>query len=495
MSTFTLGTEFTSAPRTPSYFNGRLLAADDLTADQQTLRARDRSIGEAAGSGVVRGFWVTASSTTVQVAPGLGITRNGEPVLLNVSAALPLAVPLAEVAPKNAAKFSCCESGPSQTTGSVVGSGVYLLTVRPATSTEGGNCAGSWTIAGLEFRVTTLPLGDSVGGFELTTGTRRNLVAHWSFGTETLAGLPRSPFDFGGAYGFDELTDLTPDDLALAVLAWDGQQISDLDNWSARRRVVTPEPATGTFAILSGDRRIAEGQARFQQFQDQAGELVAAETASTVRAPDVFGFLPPAGFLPIEVNALERVREWLAREQDLELLELAARAAAGSGFNVTQFFGRLAVFGGIIDWDLAEFALRDSWHRTPVSTALNLGDNNGDDASAPTPTFPDEVDPPGGIGGVNRLDDRPIESPVALLSGRPLTFYLVRENLVQFAERRPAKQRRRLRFTREGPTRSGLYVFFMANWLLLRQTRPPAVVVGGLIGRNVVPTDPGNVPR
>ena len=505
MSTFTLGTEFTAAPRTPTYFNGRLLAADDLAADQQTLRERDRLVGEAAGSGVVRGFWVTASSTTVQVAPGLGVTGTGEPVRLSVSATLPLAVPLADAAPTNAAKFSCCDSGPSETTGSVVGSGMYLLTVRPATSTEGGRCAGSWTLAGVEFRVTAVPLGDSVAGIELTTANRRNLLAHWCFGTETLAGLPRSVFDFAGEYGFDELTDLTPDDLPIATLAWDGQRISDLDNWSARRRVTTPEPATGPFAILSGDRRIAEGQARFAQFQDQAGELVATETASTVQAPEVFGFLPPAGFLPIEVDVLTKISERMQqsrdllegredveerprhppeREEDLELLALAAQAAAGSGFNVARFFGKLAVFGGIIDWDLAEFALRDSWHRLPVSTrAFAVGDDDNNDNGGFDVGFNDSFD---GFDDINRRDGQ-IDSGGSLgrLDGRLLTFYLLRQNLVQFTERQSALgQRRRMRFTKQGPTRSGLYVFFMASWQLLQPTRPP-VVLSGLTGKPV----------
>ena len=76
MATFTLGTDFTSAPRQPSYVNGRLLLADDLSSDQTTLRARDRWIGEAAGSGVVRGLTVTSSATTLSVAPGLGINRG-----------------------------------------------------------------------------------------------------------------------------------------------------------------------------------------------------------------------------------------------------------------------------------------------------------------------------------------------------------------------------------------------------------------------------------
>ena len=138
MATFTLGTDFTSAPRQPSYVNGRLLLAADLSSDQATLRTRGRWIGEAAGSGVVRGLTVTASATTLSVAPGLGVNRAGEPIWLASDATLPLAIPLAEVSPTNPAKFRCCAPDSTDENRNVVDAGIYVLTVRPAAKTEGG---------------------------------------------------------------------------------------------------------------------------------------------------------------------------------------------------------------------------------------------------------------------------------------------------------------------------------------------------------------------
>ena len=407
MATFTLGTDFTSALRQPSYVNGRLLLAADLSSDQTTLRARDRWIGEAAGSGVVRGLIVTSSATTLSVAPGLGINRAGEPIVLTTDATMPLAVPLAEALPANPAQFRCCDPGSSGDTQVIVDSGSYVLTVRPASRTEGstatapapgttsGGCVAAWTVAGVEFRVTTLPLPPSVSGIKVTDANRRNLIAGSCYGVDPLADLPVDPFGFDQAFGLDLLTDLTDDDLPLATFSWNGQSVVDLDSWSARRRIVEPEPGSGGWAVLTADRRIADGQARFSQFQDQTQEIVARQLAAQASAGERFPLLPPVGFLPVEVGDLKSVTTRLEEirdaddeaaeeeeetegkrrerrmlretaERDLEVLLAVAKAVRGPGFNLRTFFGGLAGFAGIIDWEIAEMLLRESWYRPPV---------------------------------------------------------------------------------------------------------------------------------
>jgi hypothetical protein len=492
MTSFSLGTEFTGALQLPRYVNGRLLGAEDLTTDQSTLRTRDRWIGQAAGSGVVRGFEVTASATTLTVTPGLGINRNGEPISLTKDATLLLAIPLAEVAPKNPGRFACCDSGPSQTTGSVVASGLYVLTARPACRAEGstataaapgsgsaGGCSASWTAAGVEFRVTSLPIESSVLGVEMTSSNRRNLVAHWCYGSDQLAELPADPFNFPVAYGLDRVSKLSDDDLPLAVFGWDGQTISDLDRWAVRRRVVLPEPSTDSWSVLTSDRHIADGQARFLQFQEQVAELVDLQIAGQTTAADVFSVLPPVGFLPVSGDVLGPFTQRFAAVREaggaqdsanFQILDKAARAAARSGFNLQAFAGIPPGLGGVIDWTVAELLLRESWHRPPFLLSAAIEDSGGDS---------------GGDDQGSGLFRRP-----GRRSERLFTYYFVWQNLLQLGDPGATLQPRPVvGFTFD---RSSLYVVFVANYFWLGQALPPLVQIDNLIFKSM-PT-PAHVP-
>ena len=507
MATFTLGTDFTSAPRQPSYVNGRLLLAADLSSDQATLLTRGRWIGEASGSGVVRGLTVTSSATTISVAPGLGLNRAGGPIWLASDATLPLAIPLAESSPTDPAKFRCCDPGSSDETRNVVDAGIYVLTVRPAAKTEGstatapspaaatsGGCVAAWSLAGVEFRVTLLPVGTSVSGIELTEANRRNLIAGWCYGVDPLADLPADPFGYDQAYGLDLLTDLTDDDLPLATFSWSGQSVTDLDNWSARRRITEPEPDSGGWAVLTAARRTADGRARFHQFQDQTAELVASQRADQVAAWETCPLLPPVGFLPVDVGDLKAMIERLesardaqdevleerrtlreTAERDLEVLAAAAAAASGPGFNLRIFFGRLARLGGVIDWEIAEFLLRESWYRPPVAVtepdfipdnprvlaADDVLDNGDDDGRSTRPAF-----------------------------GRAITYYFVWENVLALSKLAGKRRSRTFRRAQPLASRSNLYVVFVANYLWLGQSRPPFVSIGSFDDRPM-PQVPG----
>ena len=176
----------------------------------------------------------------------------------------------------------------------------------------------AWTVAGVEFRVTTLPLPSSVSGIKVTEENRRNLIAGFCYGVDPLADLPVDPFGFDQAYGLDLLTDLTDDDLPLATFSWNGQSVADLDNWSARRRIVEPEPSSGGWGVLTADRRIADGQARFSAFQDQAEELVARQIAVRASAWETFPLLPPVGFLPVDAGDLRSFTTRLEEIRDAD---------------------------------------------------------------------------------------------------------------------------------------------------------------------------------
>src|SRR4051812_42837818 len=72
-----------------AYFNGRLLAGEDLARDQQGHRDARRRLGQAVGDGVAFGLEVfeapgesTRSSPVLTVQPGVAITRTGQTLSL-----------------------------------------------------------------------------------------------------------------------------------------------------------------------------------------------------------------------------------------------------------------------------------------------------------------------------------------------------------------------------------------------------------------------------
>ena len=72
------------ANRRVNFFSGRLLSADDMRQEQSAVSQRDRRLGTAIGSGVVRGLEVHAEASAanlLQIEAGLAITGCGEPLV------------------------------------------------------------------------------------------------------------------------------------------------------------------------------------------------------------------------------------------------------------------------------------------------------------------------------------------------------------------------------------------------------------------------------
>jgi hypothetical protein len=432
-----VGSDFSAAEQLPNYVNGRLLTAADLATGQNTLRARDTRVAQAAGHGVVHGLWVTLGSSTLSVAPGLGIGTAGEPVTVATDVTLPLTFTTA-AGPAVAASFTSCCTVPTGSSAQLA-IGCYLLVASPASqltgstplaappdSTAPAGCTAQWQLSGVQFTAISLAPGTSVGGIDIGDGNRRNLIAHWCFGTDALAKLPLDPFAFSPTYGgLDGLADLPADAVPLATFYWDGQQVAFVDNWSARRRITAPDPVTASWSAVVSDRRIADGIARFLQFQNQVDELIVDGSSGGTAAPDVFGLLPPVGFLPWApqyalgvFDALNRYRIEDERPADTaapgdvvlvdqavaaqepvaetetpilqEIHDFAVRRLASQvsrsfidiigtrlgalgtkpGFDAERFFGRLGRFGGFIEWDVADMLLRQSWERAPQPTTV-----------------------------------------------------------------------------------------------------------------------------
>ncbi len=255
----------------------------------------------------------TKSLPVVTVSAGLAVSRAG--VALELTADLDVALyrdaATASPGAESGNLFADCQPGALGTY--TAGAGVYLLTVAPNEQGEGraqvnglGNNDATCNVAleaeALKFRLIRL----SVPHDELVDkALLRNRIAYKCFGTDALAGVPADPFGVPvTSYGLlDTLRTqtLSDDEVPLAVIGWsidDGIQFVDL--WSVRRRL-TRRAAEGDWASVASDRRRAEGEAMYLQFQQQIAEL-ADPGATHVRATDCFEHLPPVGLLPLAVT-------------------------------------------------------------------------------------------------------------------------------------------------------------------------------------------------
>jgi hypothetical protein len=308
------------ALRSVNFFNGRLLTGDDLSREQAAQATRLHRLGRLVGAGVAEGFEVTETIGTsthsrpvVTVSAGLALTRSGVALDLPADVDVSLYRDHHTDGAEPGALFADCQPfAPGTYT---AGAGVYLLTVAPAEIGEGraavnglGNETAPCTIAleaeALRFRLIRLALP-----LELLAdkGHLRNRVAYLCFGQDALAGEVADPFGSPVvSYGLLDILrkqTLTDDEVPLATIGWsiaDGIEFVDL--WSVRRRL-TRLGAEGDWTALAGDRRRAEGEAMFLQFQQQIADLALLEAdPPLLRVVERFTLLPAAGLVPLHTS-------------------------------------------------------------------------------------------------------------------------------------------------------------------------------------------------
>jgi hypothetical protein len=303
--------------RSVNFFNGRLLTGEDLTREQQANGLAHLRLGRAVGSGVVRGLEVAPSAASTNERPVVrieaGLAVNGDGRVLELGGATEVA--LARERPDGSGAdvlFQDCK--PLQPGTYSAGAGAFVLTIAPATSGEGrakvsglgsedAACNIAFSIEGVQLLLWRLALPVSLVD---DPDRLRNRLAHLLLGT---ADPRRRTVEFDplgtpvGAYGLlDDLraTCLTDAQVPLAVLTWTAANgIRFVDLWAVRRRLARLQADT-RFPILLGDRRRAEAEAGFLQFQAEVADLLlSAGGLSSLTAADRFEFLPPVGIVPI----------------------------------------------------------------------------------------------------------------------------------------------------------------------------------------------------
>jgi hypothetical protein len=305
--------------RSVNFFNGRLLTGEDLTAEQQANRVAHSLLGQAAGAGVAYGLEVSESATLSQVAsPVLSITRglavnsNGGTLLLDSDTDISLVRPASPVSGGSSVFAECL---PMQSGVYIAGAGVYLLTIGPASATQGlaevsgvstgaAPCNSKYKADGVQFRLVQLDLTQAELG---DVNHLRNVVAYKCFGVTDWATNVADPFgaSSNGHGLIDQLraaNTITGCEVPLAVLYWTATDgVVFVDMWSVRRALVTRD-LLDAWAPGAGRRRTAEGLAMFLQFQQQVNDLLQSAPGVnplSVKVTNFFHYLPAAGFISI----------------------------------------------------------------------------------------------------------------------------------------------------------------------------------------------------
>jgi hypothetical protein len=305
--------------RSVNFFNGRLLTGEDLTAEQQANRVAHSLLGQAVGSGIAYGLEVTESATLSQVASpvlsvkrGLAINPNGGTLLLDNDTDISLVRPASPTTGGSSVFKECL---PMQSGVYIAGAGVYLLTIGPASATQGlaevsgvstgvAPCNSKYKADGVQFRLVQLDLTLAELG---DVNHLRNLVAYKCFGVADWAADVTDPFGtHSGGHGLiDQLhaaQTITGCEVPLAVLCWTATDgVVFVDMWAVRRALVSRD-LLDAWAPGAGRRRFVEGLAMFLQFQQQLNGLAGAAPAInplSVKVTDYFRYLPASGLLPI----------------------------------------------------------------------------------------------------------------------------------------------------------------------------------------------------
>jgi hypothetical protein len=387
-----------------NFVNGRVLTAEDLTAERKANLLRQRLLGRSLGDGVDFGLNVNLSQNSVAfgqqsvvVTAGLAINRTGDILQLGTDTEITLTAPQ-QTGPANAGLFAPCAPPETQLTNP----GIYVLTIMPASGFQeqapivqlnsaavATSCSSKFATAGVQFRLQQLTLG--VGGSALQASLYklantiqgqlannpdptplapqisqlRNGLAYACFAAEKLPQYAADPLSFlsstppainsGIIQQARDAKNLTDCEVPLALLYWTPSGIQFLDTWAVRRSV-SPLPSSRKLPLLEGERRPSEAQAMILQFQDQLQSIAASGAKlSTISADSYFLFLPPAGLVQVTANGVTGV----------------STGSTLKGFDLPAFFGPHASKDvATTDGDLLRELMGDALYHEPVQLSV-----------------------------------------------------------------------------------------------------------------------------
>lgn len=264
----------------PRYFDGRFLAARDLTSEQQYVLRRQADLGRAGGWGVVDGLAVTAGprATQVHIGQGYAITPTGEPVVLT----RPIDVDLFDL--RESERLDAHVGLRNRRSPAGRGrSGAFVVALRPIEYTANPRRGYPTSITGTPTTedhdiveaaaITLVPWPQNLG--QSPDVARRQLVRD-VFYAQSGRGLP---------------ADLVP----LAMVWLDGLAVRWIDVHLVRREA---HASHQEFLGLSSTSR-AVRVAAVRQHLDHLRSVAAAAQGAAFTAHDAFEVLPPVGQVPL----------------------------------------------------------------------------------------------------------------------------------------------------------------------------------------------------
>jgi hypothetical protein len=273
-----------SGRRRPYYFDGRFLTADDLTADQDYVRARQSDLAQAIGPGVIRGLMVglgTQSATngpTLVIEPGLGLTPAGDLVEVSTQQIIPVGS-----LPQSTALDAQLGLKLLPNASAVNRTGLFVLALRAIEFSANPTAAYPTTLDGQRTvrdgdiveatAVTLIPYPDR-SGVE-TAAAKRARVAREIFADRQRPGALQQA-------------------LPLAMLCLEGGALRWLDVFMVRREV----GAESTLAAGLSPRPRALLEAWLKQHQDHLDDIATADVNAGFAAARHFEVLPPVAPLP-----------------------------------------------------------------------------------------------------------------------------------------------------------------------------------------------------
>jgi len=275
----------------PFYFDGRFLTADDLTADQNYIRARQSDLAQAMGAGVIRGLMVglgtqaASNSPTLVIEPGIGLTPAGDLVNVDTRQTIPINA-LPQTAQLDVQLGLKVLPGAS----AVNRSGLFVLALRPIEFSATPTTAYPTTLDGQRTvrdgdifeatAITLIPYPDRAG--VENANAKRARVAREVFFERQQTGVLQEA-------------------LPLAMLCLEGGALRWLDVYMVRREV----GAESTLAAGLSQRPRALLEAWLQQHQDHLDDVDTATVQAGFAAVRQFEALPPVGPMPASTLRFE----------------------------------------------------------------------------------------------------------------------------------------------------------------------------------------------
>ena len=300
--------------RRPLYFDGRFLAARDLTREQNYFLTRQAELTKISGFGVVQGLEVTeADAFAIRISAGSGVTPAGEVLILPETRTVSL---------NDVTRIGQLDATFGLTTLPQMSarnlSGLFIVGLRPVEFTDNSIPSYPTSIQGER----SVQDGDIVEAIAITLiayaettpgedwNQRRAQVARQIFLTNASDGTP---------------TEVLP----LAMIALNRGVVEWVDQFMVRREL----GAESSQILALGQPSKALRAAHFQQYQQHLKTVLAqrqqTQPGKGFAASEEFQILPPAGLFPkTAINERDFTQIYFPPEIDVELTFIPADEVA-----------------------------------------------------------------------------------------------------------------------------------------------------------------------